>query len=200
VSPRKPAWVRERAGAPRKDTPARFNSYCRLSPHEPVLGLLQVLEDPIGQPLAVGEKEETSGMSPQSRLVAGILLIVLPTVEIGGASTIHDRRLTRRPCKPPQGRKARPVLGPRLAYGRSKTAPAAPSADGNPPTLRRETTGTRSGFRLCRWRSARVPNRCAGAFFRNIETRRPSGRAFAPCLSPSLKARVAAETDEVRVA
>jgi hypothetical protein len=35
------------------------------------------------------------------------------------------------------------------------------------------------------------------AFFRSTDTRRPSGRAFAPCLSPSLKARVAAETEGV---
>ena len=31
---------------------------------------------------------ERSGMSPQSRLVAGIVLIVVPTVEIGGASIL----------------------------------------------------------------------------------------------------------------
>jgi hypothetical protein len=33
-------------------------------------------------------KEERSEMSPQSRLVAGIVLIIVPTVEIGGASIL----------------------------------------------------------------------------------------------------------------
>jgi hypothetical protein len=33
-------------------------------------------------------REERSSMSPQSRLVAGIVLIIVPTVEIGGASIL----------------------------------------------------------------------------------------------------------------
>ena len=51
------------------------------------------------------------------------------------------------------------------------------------------------------WRSALAgPTVAEDAFSRNIETRHHSARAFVPCLSPSLKARVAAETDGVRVA
>jgi hypothetical protein len=33
-------------------------------------------------------RKERNGMSPQSRLVAGIVLIIVPTVEIGGASIL----------------------------------------------------------------------------------------------------------------
>jgi hypothetical protein len=39
-------------------------------------------------PLLQHSEEERSGMSPQSRLVAGIVLIIVPTVAIGGASIL----------------------------------------------------------------------------------------------------------------
>ena len=34
------------------------------------------------------QAQERSDMSPQSRLVAGIVLVIVPTVEIGGASIL----------------------------------------------------------------------------------------------------------------
>jgi hypothetical protein len=43
---------------------------------------------PDGTMLSPSEGKERSDMSPQSRLVAGIVLIVVPTVEIGGASIL----------------------------------------------------------------------------------------------------------------
>src|SRR5688500_1678859 len=41
-----------------------------------------------GSILSRSKAKERSGMSPQSRLVAGIVLIIVPTVEIGGASIL----------------------------------------------------------------------------------------------------------------
>jgi hypothetical protein len=70
-------------------------------------------------------------MSPQSRLVAGIVLIIVPTVEIGGASILsllitdpayaqNDLRqdLWRARATRPRGRVARALLGGSTLRGR----------------------------------------------------------------------------------
>src|SRR3712207_88293 len=43
---------------------------------------------PGGTIRSVGRQRKESDMSPQSRLVAGLVLIIVPTVEIGGASIL----------------------------------------------------------------------------------------------------------------
>src|SRR3712207_7108264 len=46
------------------------------------------MASPGGTILKVGRQRKESRMSPQSRLVAGLVLIIVPTVEIGGASIL----------------------------------------------------------------------------------------------------------------